>query len=392
MLLIAGCEDDTKDTTPPGVISNLSFVPTYGGAIISYELPNDEDVLFVKAEYTTTIGDKILKVSSRYNNSIEIDGFNDTIDHTIDLYTVDQEGNHSDKVNFEVKPLKSFIYLVKESLSIEAALGGVKVKWVNPEAKPVNIYIYAKNLEENIEYEFPLSSKSSADSASIKNLQATDYEFSCNVRDLQHNETEKEYFATLKPLFEEKIDKGGWTLDDALSVDGTKWEGVTENFWDDVIDTKESSADNSYFIINRDDNGGSLSYPLDIVIELNKNIIMSRFVVWQRAFWYLNPEQNGVSEDYYYYQNENMRSFELYSSNDKTEWTLIGEFDIGDPRDVDGNVSSDKIEEAMEGHEFELPAITAPFKYLKFSITSNFGSETNCYGSEITLYGIDNVE
>ena len=73
------------------------------------------------------------------------------------------------------------------------------------------------------------------------------------------------------------------------------------------------------------------------------------------------------------------------------EVKLLGQFDIGDPKDDDGNVPPDKIQEAIDGHEFELESTTEPFRYLKFSITSNFGSETYVHGSEITLFGLDNA-
>jgi len=86
-----------------------------------------------------------------------------------------------------------------------------------------------------------------------------------------------------------------------------------------------------------------------------------------------------------------MRSFELWTSNDKTVWTLLGSFDIGDPKDEDGNIPAAKIQEAIDGHEFSLENTSEPFRYLKFSLTSSFGSETNVYGSEITLFGLDNL-
>ncbi|HEY6914022.1 MAG TPA: DUF5000 domain-containing lipoprotein, partial [Paludibacter sp.] len=160
--------------------------------------------------------------------------------------------------------------------------------------------------------------------------------------------------------------------------------------WDDVVDTKESGADNSYFIINRDDNGGMLKWPLDIVVDLNKTVVVNRFVVWQRAFEYINADQNGVSTNYYYYKEENMRSFAISVSTDKLVWIPLGTFDIGDPRDASGNISPLKYKEAVDGHEFNLESVSQPFRYLKFSVLSNYGSETNVYGSEITLYGLDN--
>ncbi|MDB2350650.1 SUN domain-containing protein, partial [Flavobacteriaceae bacterium] len=93
----------------------------------------------------------------------------------------------------------------------------------------------------------------------------------------------------------------------------------------------------------------------------------------------------------YYYQEENMKSFDLFASNNGQEWTLLGQYDIGDPRDADGNIPSAAMDAAANGHDFELEGISDQFNYLKISITSNYGSDTYCHGSEITLYGLDNL-
>ena len=50
------------------------------------------------------------------------------------------------------------------------------------------------------------------------------------------------------------------------------------------------------------------------------------------------------------------------------------------------------IDEAANGHDFDLDGVSDKFRYLKFSITSNYGSDTYVHGSEITLYGLDNVD
>ena len=58
-----------------------------------------------------------------------------------------------------------------------------------------------------------------------------------------------------------------------------------------------------------------------------------------------------------------------------------------DPRDAEGNIPSAAMESAANGHDFELEGISEQFNYLKISITGNYGSDTYCHGSEITLYG-----
>ena len=79
-----------------------------------------------------------------------------------------------------------------------------------------------------------------------------------------------------------------------------------------------------------------------------------------------------------------MKSFSVSVSTDKPIRTPLGNFDIGDPRDESGEIPAAKIKEAIDGHEFNLESVSQPFRYMKFSVLSNYG-ETNVYGSEITF-------
>jgi len=389
LLFAYSCKDEDLDITPPGQVSDVSVEALNGGAKLTYQLPADADVLYVRAEYTNSQGEAVFKSSSRYINSIEIDGFNDTQAHRVKLYVVDKANNKSEAVEVSVTPLVSFIHIVKQNINIEPYLGGVKVKWNNPSEKTVFVYLFYNDGKQ--EKQRILSSSLANEDKTVRGLDSVFYDFSIMVEDFNGNKTTKEFNSRVKPLYEQEISKNTWTLVSNLSVDGDKYEGYMVNFWDGIIDTKDNPNDNSYFIINRDDNGGILNFPLDIVVDMNKKILLNRFVVWQRAYEYIEGN-GGISTEYYYYKNENMRSFKLYSSNNKVEWTLLGTFDIGDPRDTEGKVPASKIQEAIDGHEFELDQISEAFRYFKFSITSGYGSETNVYGSEITLFGLDDVE
>tara|TARA_Y100000739_G_scaffold213229_1_gene206020 strand:- start:124 stop:1320 length:1197 start_codon:yes stop_codon:yes gene_type:complete len=384
--ILLGCEDnESQDTIPPGSLSVENIIPTNGGGIISYSLPSDSDILFVRAEYTNSLGVDVYRVSSSHNNSIEIDGLNQNTPLLVRLFVVDENENISQPIEVEFTPLPSFIFLVQESISITPDLGGVKIEWDNIAEKTVYVHLHITNgSDEDIRI---LSSNSLAESIFVRGLESVEMNFLTKVEDFDGNITDLEEKATLTPLFEEMIDKSTWTLMSQLSVDGNQWEGQTTAFWDDVVDTAQTNADNSYFIIWRDANGGTLDWPLDIVISLNKNIRIHRFKVWQRAFWYGGP--TGIP---YYYQEENMRSFSLYASNNTVDWTLLGEYDIGDPSDENGNIPQDFMDAAANGHDFDLEGVSEKFRYLKFSITSNYGSDTYVHGSEITLWGLDNVD
>jgi len=384
-ILLYGCNnDESQDSNPPGVLTIQNISPTNGGGIISYILPEDSDILFVRAEYTNSLGVDVYRVSSSHNDSIEIDGLNQNTPVQVRLFVVDQSENISEPVEIEFTPLPSFIFLVQQSISISPDLGGVKLEWENVAEKTVYVHLHIVNGDsEDVRI---LSSNNVNESIFVRGLESIEMTFLTKVEDFDGNITELEEKGTLTPLFEEMIDKSTWTLMSQLSVNGNAWEGQTTAFWDDIVDTAETNSDNSYFIIWRDQNGGTLNWPLDIVINLNKNVLIHRFKVWQRAFWYGGP--TGIP---YYYQEENMRSFNLYASNNAIDWILLGEFDIGDPSDENGNIPQDYIDAAANGHDFDLDAVSEPFRYLKFSITSNFGSDTYVHGSEISLWGLDNI-
>ena len=384
---IGSCDssDIKEDTTAPGKLSVQSVTPTSGGGIIHYNLPADNDILFVRADYINAQGDEVYRVSSKENDSIEISGLIDTSPVTVNLSVFDTSQNQSEVVSVDFSPNRSFIFDVLESLEITPDLGGVRVNWTNDEEKTVFIYVSITAIDGEEEIRI-LSSSNQNGARFVRGLAAEEQNFSIKVEDFDGNSTPDTDFGNYTPLFEEKIDKTSWRLVSNLSVNGDAWEGQTVNFWDDIVDTVSTNSDNSYFIIYRSLNGGVLRWPLDIVIDLNKTVKINRFKVWQRAFWY-----NGPANTAYYYQAENLRSFDIYVSNDKVEWQLLGNFDIGDPSDGSGNIPDEKIDEAAQGHDFNLEEVSPEFRYFKFSITANYGSDTYVHGSEISLFGVDNL-
>ena len=381
--IISCTSDENLDTNPPGIVTNIEVIPTNGGGIINYTLPADDDILYVKAVYTNSQGEEVFRVSSKHTSTIEVNGLNQTSAVKVKLYVLDESENISESVEIEFTPLKSFIFLVQESIQITPDLGGVKITWDNIAAKTVFVYVHILDgVNEIIRI---LSSNNAQEFQFIRGLEPNEVTISIKVEDFDGNITELEDKGRYTPLFEEKIDKSTWTLVSGQSINGNAYEGKTVNFWDDVVDTVETDADNSYFIATRDNNGGSLNFPLDIVIDFNKNVKIQRFIVWQRAYWY---NGGGVT---YHYQEENLKSFNLYSSTDNQTWNLLGEFDIGDPRDGAGNISTTAFQAAIDGHEFSLDNTSDAFRYLKFQMTSNYGSTQITVGSEITLFGLDNL-
>ena len=141
--IISCSESENIDTTPPGTLSNISVTPTNGGGIISYSLPSDDDILYVKAVYTNSQGEEVFRVSSKHNTSVEVNGLSQSTPVSVKLYVVDMNENISETMQqSNLHPLESFIFFVQESIQIAPDLGGVKITWENIASKTVFVYVH----------------------------------------------------------------------------------------------------------------------------------------------------------------------------------------------------------------------------------------------------------
>jgi len=195
-------KNEDVDSTPPGIITNVSVVPTNGGGIISYTLPSDSDVSYVRAEYTNSQGEDVFRVASKYNTSLEVNGLNQTNPIKVKLYVVDENENISEAVEIEFTPLESFIFLVQQSIEISPDLGGVKITWENIASKTVFVYVHILNgNDETIRI---LSSNNAEECLFIRVLEAVEMTFSTKVEDFDGNITDLQIVGDYTPLFEEK--------------------------------------------------------------------------------------------------------------------------------------------------------------------------------------------
>ena len=86
----SSCKDDETSLTAP---VDLSYEPTMGGAIIKFTAPKSNDLLYIKAAYTNSLGKDVYRTTSIYDNKIEIDGLADeTKTYPIRVSAVDKWG------------------------------------------------------------------------------------------------------------------------------------------------------------------------------------------------------------------------------------------------------------------------------------------------------------
>ena len=178
-------DDDEKDTMAPGQISNVRFVPNYGGGYFLYDIPEDPDFLYVRADYTVDSGEKVSKTSSTYNDTLFVEGFGQVKEYEVKLYSVDRNENVSAPVVQVITPLEANTNTVAATLTVRPGFSALIAEWTNELQQTVDVYVRLSDGETVAEK--VLSSNSKDGFFLVENLQNKDYTVSTYVKDQYGN-------------------------------------------------------------------------------------------------------------------------------------------------------------------------------------------------------------
>src|SRR5690554_3531470 len=137
IIIVASCEEFERgtpvdaDDVAPDPVSNVEIENTPGGAVISYTLPKNENLLYVMAEYTLSNGKVMEKKSSYFSNQLILEGFADTLEYNVNLYSISRGGLKSEPVPVTIKPLTPPIIEAFNSIKMNPTFGGLKVFFEN---------------------------------------------------------------------------------------------------------------------------------------------------------------------------------------------------------------------------------------------------------------------
>lgn len=377
--LFISCKEtkyEYPDNLAPNSLENIRFVPLNGGGYFLYDIPKNEDFLYAKAQYQIDNGDVVSKTSSVYSDTLFIEGLGQVKEYEVKLSSFDRSNNESLPIVMKITPLYPNTEAVLSTIVAKPGFSSVIFDWKNTLQQNINIYI-SFNVDGK-EIVKVVSSNIENDKFMIENLEERDYEFNAYVIDSYGNTSEVRSCGKVKPYKDYKLPKSEWkVVRDEFLPEGRKnaklshYEGRIEKLWDDEIDQNELLNLN-YF------HTGPQTYPFSYYIDLGKPIRASRFALWQRDW-------SGQ-----YYGGENVKTTELWASNDLVNWEKLCIKTIIKPSDpiVAKN-------EARAGHHFiiydEDPRFTKPFRYLEYRAIAPFSSGmTSGCTSELTIYGMEN--
>jgi hypothetical protein len=389
LFLLSSCTEKelapiSASTGKPEKVTVLDVESIPGGAIITYRIPENEDILAVKAVYILTNGQKMEATTSFYDNVLEVAGYNDVESHDIALYSINRAQEYSDPQNVTIIPDESTLSKTAKTMVIVPDFGGANFSWRNEDYINLSFEFMAETGNGDMQTIRVLTSALDSLSYSIRGYDPKPTKFGVIVSDNYGNETPMiTPSETIVPIYEQKFDKSIQKVR-ILSGDVTfsNWEGRNEAMIDDDLGTFGHSP-NGY---NGNISGASFT------LDLGKMGKISRFLYYQRG------------DGGRYYRAGNGRIFEVYTysgdpvdagepSGDWSMWTKVATCEIIKPSNSSGSTVTDEDElAAINGHEFSIPLNLPSVRYLRFKVLSvwaNWNDGSNYWHPvEITTFGV----
>ncbi|SIN64410.1 DUF5000 domain-containing lipoprotein [Chitinophaga niabensis] len=378
-LLAISCKQEVlhepveKGQGAPGEVSKVEVLNKNGVAEITYTLPSNPDLSYVKAVYEVGKGTKREIKASYYTNRMVLDGFGDTLEHKVELYAVNRGEQVSKPVVVTVKPLVSPMTLAFRDLRVVATFGGINIQALNKFRYPLVIMpmrdTTGNGAFANLDN---IYTEDSIINRSIRGLDTVATKFAFAIRDRFLNYTDTLY-ATLKPIFEQMLNRLDFSAvklpNDAVYVYGTNqemmWDGRAGNGWPSAF---------------TDEAAGS---PQSITMNLGKASVLSRL----RIRPYLEIGNN-------FYIRGNPRYFEIWGSNnpnlngDWASWTKLLDCEVIKPSGQPyGTETTADQEKARIGWEFDFPPGTPAYKYLRIRVLRTWQGQFGFCISQLQIWG-----
>ena len=393
LLVFPGCQEEfigqtPTDSVPPGKITHPVVENTYGGAVITYDIPTDKDVCFVRAEYIRN-GKLCTDHSSVYNNSLKVEGFGSTDPVEVLLYTVDFSMNYSEPVKVIIEPKEPYIKEIYRTLEPMNDFAGITLKWKNEIRLPVGVTLLYEEDGEYVEKETYFSDQQDVEHA-FRGFDDVLTRFKVFVKDQWENCSDTLSFE-LTPLYEVPIDRTRYKEMrlpfDCTSVQYGAWWAVWDNCHDgDSFDLGWVTA-----LDNNPENDGR--FPIMTTFDLGSSAQLSRVVMWMRG---LVEYGTGAFRKVEFWGTDELsldKPRDYWASDErggwKNDWIKLGEFETTKPSGPSGAATEDDKLWARE-NGFEFKFILAPrVRYVRLLVNSTWSGSKSLELCEIAFMGND---
>ncbi|MDR2472845.1 MAG: DUF4959 domain-containing protein [Tannerella sp.] len=374
MSVISGCKEEERvyylddSAGTPQQVTDVKVLPTPGGAIITYKLPKDKSLSYVKAVYEIEGGIVREAKSSIYSDTLKLEGFGDTRQHTVNIYSVSRNEKMSEPLPVSVTPLEPPVFSVFKTLTMEATFGGLDIRFQNETQASLAIFIQGDTVGGEWFNVADYYSAAPVGNISIRGMNPTEGNYSIYLRDRWNNKSDT-MVLRLTPLYEELIPYGKFKL---LNLVGDKSLGQPKYPVMNIFNGKYGAAEDWYK--SEDD-----TYPQWFTIDIGNSVIFSRMKLFQAV--------------QYPYVADWVKDFEIWGSNepvaDWDKWTLLGSFQCEKPSGLpDPQYTAEDMDYERAGEDYNFPTGIPAVRYFRFKVLINRGGGGKFYVlNEVLLWG-----
>lgn len=382
LLMMVSCVEENgrvpviSDSSQPGQVTNIQIEPLPGAVKLTYDVPDDRNLAYIKAECTINGIRREVKASV-YKNNLIINGFSDTSVYEVKVYSVSQSEVASKPVTVEVQPLSPPFKEVFNNISLLKTWGGATVIYENPtEADLAISLIYI----DSTGYWNPGTTyytKVKQGSFSLRGFDPEEMTFGVYIRDRWDNMTDT-LVKILTPMEEKQLNRNQFKQVNLPGDVKDAWGWVMPNLWDGKITEPGFHTDidgvwPQYFTFD---------------LGTTEGAKLSRFKMWQR---------DGIPSGLTPYSDRNIRKFEIWGSMNPNpdgafddSWQLLLADEIKKPSGLpSGQNSEEDMREIFEGHEFEFPLDVPDVRYIRIKVTETWAKVNSFYVVEVAFFGID---
>ena len=380
-LIIAciSCGDEKRgwyatDNVPPGQVFNVNHDNVPGGAIITYSVPADDDLLYVRALYQMSDGRQVEQRSSAYTTKIVVEGLGRSKKQTVHLICGDRSGNESEPYPVDIEPYDSPIYDIKESIDINEDFGGIRLNWKNPLKERIVLDLYVKDKDGTFVEVESVYSASATGKYNLRGFPSEEALFGVTVRDRWGNKSDM-IGGVFTPFFEEKLDRlkfGRWNPPGIPYIDlvGSGW--TIERLWDGLLVDPGFSLPNTIVL------------PHSITFNMGQMAYLGRLKVWQRT----SADQ--------LYSGFNTKRFQVWGSShpdvnaDFATWIFLGDFTSIKPSGLPlGQMTEEDVAYATAGEDYPIQENSdIPVQYIRVHMMETWGGGTGAAQFyEMEFYG-----
>ena len=394
LVLMASCSSnengfgriDQKDNSLPAPqpVEVTKVKPISGGAVIWVKIPDDKNIKGVVAVYERN-GQEVNSKISRYVDSLKVEGFSDTQEHEVRIYSFNVNENRSEPVIEKIVPEAPAIETVTPS--IVASAGGVKIKIVGNSDKSDLAVCLLRDADltdkdkpvKDIKWVEVTTLFTASDNIILtrRNIEPVEAIFGVYVRDRWGNisDTVK---TVLTPLVEIPIPKKGFKHadpgdDNCFSLSEESSIYPVTGLWDG----SGTSAKYCFLAI------GQCPIPCWITIDLGSVVELSRIATLPRIGYNIWKDAHPRDFEFWGSMNPSGKAGKGEHGFDNT-WFCLGKFRQVKPSgyNEDGTVGTVTQEDASyfnAGNDFELNDADYPhaydqFRYLRIVFVDTFAT------------------